>query len=250
MGGQGSLLIVFGHDSYYRFVVVDDPNQLRHETLSFLKGRGVFGTVLIAPEGINVMLCGSLDALDSVREWFESDPRFSDLFIKRTACENMVFRRLKVKVKREIVPLGLEGVDATRGAQNAVSPKEWETLVQRGDVVLIDNRNSFEFALGRFKNAINPGVTDFRDFATFFDDHLDEWADKTIAMYCTGGIRCDKTAAWASERGIEIVTLDGGILNYLQQSDNPTSTWEGNCFVFDDRGELDATLTAVLQHPA
>jgi UPF0176 protein len=240
---------VLAHDSFYRFVVVDDPDLLRHRAQSFLNARDVLGTVLIAPEGINVMLCGPVEALDSAREWFESDERFPDLFVKRTACESMVFHRLKVKVKREIVPLGLEGIDATRGGWYAASPKEWEVLVQRDDVIVIDNRNSFEFGHGRFKNAIDPGVNNFREFAAFFEDHLDEWADKTIAMYCTGGIRCDKTAAWASERGVAIVTLNGGILNYLQQSDDPTSIWEGNCFVFDDRRELDATLAAVPQIP-
>jgi UPF0176 protein len=214
---------------------------------SHLSGRGVLGTVLVASEGINVMLCGTPDQLDDIVAWFQSDGRFRDLFVKRTFCDAMVFHRLKVKVKREIVPLGLADVelDVAKSSANAVSPAQWRELLRRGDVVVIDNRNSFEFGHGRFRGAIDPEVENFREFASYFADHLAEWEGKTIAMYCTGGIRCDKTAAWASTLGVEVVTLDGGIVNFLQQIDDAAEFWDGTCFVFDDRRELTVNLAPV-----
>jgi UPF0176 protein len=238
--------LVFTHDSYYRFAQVDDPAALATSTLAELRRIGaVFGTVLVATEGINVMLCGAAHDLDEAKAWFESQDGFGDLFVKRTMCDDMVFQRLKVKVKREIVPLGLIDVDATKGGGRAVTPTEWCDLLDRDDVIVIDNRNSFEFGHGRFRNAIDPRVDNFRQFADYFDNHLEEWGDRTIAMYCTGGIRCDKTAAWAAERGVEVVTLEGGIINFLQQVNEPEKFWDGTCFVFDNRRELDARLQSV-----
>jgi UPF0176 protein len=237
-------------DSYYRFVNVDDPRELAVDVEVILDSFGLLGTVLIAVEGINVMLCGTTEALDGAKEWFESDLRFANLFVKRTSCEAAVFRKLKVKVKREIVPLGLEDFNGAVGGGRAVSPKEWAELLadeNRDNVVVIDNRNSFEFGMGRFRNAIDPGVSNFRQFAEYFDEHLPEWGNRTIAMYCTGGIRCDKTAAWAASRGVDVVTLDGGILNFLQQAEEPAKFWDGSCFVFDERRELTVDLqTAVI----
>lgn len=232
-------------DSYYRFVVVDDPKEFALDAEIVLDSFGVLGTVLVATEGINVMLCGPVDALDGAKAWFESDPRFENLFVKRTSCDGPAFRKLKIKVKAEIVPLGLEEFNGAVGGGRAVSPKEWAELLaddNQNNVVVIDNRNSFEFGMGRFRNAIDPGVKNFRQFAEYFDEHLPEWGDRTIAMYCTGGIRCDKTAAWAASRGVEVVTLDGGILNFLQQADEPVKLWDGSCFVFDDRKELTVDL--------
>ncbi len=239
-------------DSYYRFVVVDDPKELAVDVEAILDSFGLLGTVLIAVEGINVMLCGTPEALDGAKNWFESDTRFANLFVKRTGCEATVFRKLKVKVKREIVPLGLEDFNGAVGGGRAVSPKEWAELLaedNREHVVVIDNRNSFEFGMGRFRNAVDPGVSNFRQFAEYFDEHLPEWGDRTIAMYCTGGIRCDKTAAWAASRGVEVVTLDGGILNFLQQADQPEKYWDGSCFVFDERRELSVDLQTALVEP-
>ena len=234
---------LLAHDSYYRFVVIEEPAALAALIEEALRSFDVLGTVLVATEGINVMLCGKQSAHNTARKWFEKDPRFRELFVKQTLCETLVFQRLKVKVKREIVPLGLEGIHQLKGGGRSASPQEWCELLERDDVVLIDNRNSFEFGHGRFRNALDPKVNNFREFANYFEEHLPEWGDRTIAMYCTGGIRCDKTAAWASSIGVEVVTLSGGIINFLQQTKDAEKYWDGTCFVFDERRELNADLT-------
>lgn len=234
----GAVLPLF-HDAFYRFVPIDDPAKLARQLEEVCSSAGVLGTVLVAPEGINGMMCGPLKSLQVVRDALERDERFSDLMYKRTACPVQVFDRLRVRLKAEIVPLGIAGVDATRFRGTDVSPLEWRELLSREDVIVLDNRNTFEYTLGHFKGAINPGVDNFRDFAGFIDQNLPQWADKIIAMYCTGGIRCEKTGAWLASRGIEILQLEGGILHYFQQMENADEDFEGTCFVFDARQELD-----------
>jgi UPF0176 protein len=142
------------------------------------------------------------------------------------------------------VPLGIEGVDGRRGQAFDVSPAAWRELIARDDVVLLDNRNSFEFRLGRFRNAIDPQVTNFRDFPAYVRAHADGWkaAGKTVAMYCTGGIRCEKTSAWMADLGLPLAQLEGGILNYFAQMPDAQADWQGECFVFDNRVALDTRL--------
>lgn len=227
------------HDSFYRFVRVENPPELAQQLEEACSSVSVLGTILVASEGINGMLCGSQAELQRVRDALEGDLRFSGLMYKRTSCSVQVFDRLRVRLKTEIVPLGIAGVDATRFRGTDVSPLEWRELLGREDVIMIDNRNSFEHTLGHFRGAINPGVDNFRDFAGFIDQNLSHWEDKTIAMYCTGGIRCEKTSAWLASRGIEILQLEGGILHYFQQMEDAEADYEGTCFVFDARQELD-----------
>jgi UPF0176 protein len=229
------------HDAFYRFVRIDDPDAVTAHLETVAQNAGVLGTILLAEEGINGMLCGSVEQLQLVRDALELDSRFQNLFYKRTDCSQQVFKRLKVRLKPEIVPLGIEGVDATKHKGRDLSPLEWRELLKRDDVIVLDNRNSFEFELGHFKGAINPGVHHFRDFAEYMEAHLPEWQaqDKTVAMYCTGGIRCEKTSAWLAMRGIEILQLEGGILNYFQSLEDADQDYEGDCFVFDARELLD-----------
>ena len=226
-------------DSFYRFVRVESPPELAQKLEEVCSSAGLWGTILVASEGINGMLCGSQGGLQTVRDALEEDSRFSGLMYKRTSSSVQVFYRLRVRLKAEIVPLGIAGVDATRFRGTDVSPLEWRELLGREDVIVIDNRNSFEYTLGHFKGAINPGVNNFRDFAHFIDQNLPQWEDKTIAMYCTGGIRCEKTGAWLASRGIEILQLEGGILHYFQQMEDAEQDYDGTCFVFDARQELD-----------
>jgi UPF0176 protein len=229
------------HDAFYRFVRIDDPEVVTAHLETVCQNAGVLGTILLAEEGINGMLCGMFSQLQIVRDALETDSRFQNLFFKRTDCSQQVFKRLKVRHKPEIVPLGIEGVDATKHKGRDLSPLEWRELLQRDDVIVLDNRNSFEFELGHFKGAINPGVHHFRDFAEYMEAHLPEWQaqDKTVAMYCTGGIRCEKTSAWLAMRGIEILQLEGGILNYFQSINDADQDFDGDCFVFDARELLD-----------
>lgn len=227
------------HDAFYRFVRVENPPELAANLEELCQNAGVLGTILVAQEGINGMLCGTDPQLQQVREALEGDVRFANLMYKRSTCPAQVFERLRVRLKAEIVPLGIAGVDATRFKGVDVAPQQWRELIGRDDVILIDNRNSFEFTLGHFKGAINPGVDNFRDFAEYIEQHLPQWEDKTIAMYCTGGIRCEKTSAWLASRGIEILQLEGGILHYFQQMEHAEEDYDGTCFVFDARQELD-----------
>jgi UPF0176 protein len=237
------------HDAFYRFVKIDDPDGLVAILEQLCKQAGVLGSILVAEEGLNGMLAGTEAQLKIVRDWLESDPRFTGLLVKRTACDDLPFKRLKIKLKNEIVPLGLPTVDATSKTGVNVSPLEWRELIQRSDVVLLDNRNSFEYALGHFKNAIDPGVHHFRDFADYVESHLPQWQDKTVAMYCTGGIRCEKTSAWLADLGVQVYQLEGGILNYFKEIPDAEKDYEGTCFVFDERRLLDTTLQEVKPQP-
>ena len=230
------------HDAFYRFVTIQNPEALITELELLCSSSGVLGSILVAGEGINGMLCGTTSQLQTVRDGLEADPRFQNLMYKRTRCRDQVFKKMKVKLKPEIVALGIEGVDASKYHGTDVSPHFWRELIRRDDVVLIDNRNEFEYTLGHFKNAINPGVDNFRDFAKFIESNLETWQDKTISMYCTGGIRCEKTSAWLAEKGIQIMQLEGGILNYFQEVKDANLDYEGTCFVFDKRQELDTNL--------
>ena len=235
------------HDAFYRFHAISDPDLLARQLEAVCASAGLLGSVLVATEGINGMLCGSLEGLQTVRDTLEAIEGFAGMLYKRTACSDQVFKRLKVKVKSEIVPLGMTDVDASALHERDRSPLEWREMLGRDDVIVIDNRNSFEYELGHFRGAINPNVQHFREFAAFMTDHLPEWEaqGKTVAMYCTGGIRCEKTTAWLATRGQTVLQLEGGILNYFQQMGDADQDFDGSCFVFDARETLDTRLRAV-----
>ncbi len=238
------------HSAFYKFVRLEQPDEVveRLRALTSRPGAGVMGSILVAAEGINGMLAGAPDAVYAMELALQTDPRFAgafgDMVFKRSECQTVPFRRMKVHRKPEIVPLGIAGVDATRQTGINVSPQAWRELIQQDDVVLLDNRNSFEFRLGRFNNAIDPQVTNFRDFPEYVLAHLDEWKHqgKRVAMYCTGGIRCEKTSAWMLDLGMPVYQLEGGILNYFKEMPDAARDWQGECFVFDNRVALDTHL--------
>jgi UPF0176 protein len=232
------------HDAFYRFVKVDDPDALVEVLERLCLESGVLGSILVAHEGINGMLAGTEEQLQKVHDWLDNDSRFKNMMVKRTQCSEPPFKRLKIKRKKEIVPLGLPDVDATSKTGINLSPKEWRELLQRNDVVLLDNRNSFEYTHGHFKNAVDPGVHYFRDFANYVEEHLPQWQEenKKVAMYCTGGIRCEKTTAWLADKGVQVYQLEGGILNYFREIPDAEKDYEGTCFVFDERRELTTKL--------
>lgn len=229
------------HDAFYRFVALEDPEDLVRELKALCASVGVLGSILVASEGMNGMVAGTEAQLARVRAYFAADERFVDLVYKRTPCTTQPFSRLKIKLKSEIVPLGLAGVDGARTGVD-VPPEAWRELVAQDDVVLIDNRNSFEYALGHFKGATDPGVHNFRDFAAYAQENLAAWQDKKVAMYCTGGIRCEKSSAWLKTLGLDVYQLEGGILNYFAQMPDAAADFIGDCFVFDDRVALDTGL--------
>ncbi len=233
------------HIAFYKFVAMEDPDGVVAHLRTLTEN--LLGSILVAGEGINGMLAGSAAALDAFQEALVGDAFFAGKFVgiafKRSACTTVPFGKMKVYRKPEIVPLGITGVDGTQTG-TSVSPQEWRKLIAEDDVVLLDNRNSFEYRLGRFKNAIDPHVTNFRDFPRYVEAHVPQWKaeGKRVAMYCTGGIRCEKTSAWMKDMDIPVIQLDGGILNYFLQMPDAEKDWEGECFVFDNRIALDTKL--------
>ena len=218
--------------------------------------KGALGSILIAHEGINGMLAGSKLQLDDLEAALQADASgdavlaglFKGMLFKRTVCLTQPFKRMKVHWKKEIVPLGVDGVDAPGRIDeihaNDVPPAQWRELIKRPDVVLLDNRNSFEWRLGRFEGAVDPGVINFRDFPEYVKAHAQQWKDqgKTVAMYCTGGIRCEKSSVWMQDMGLKVAQLQGGILNYFKEMPDAEKDWQGECFVFDSRVALDTKL--------
>lgn len=230
------------HSAFYKFVHLADPDAV----VEWLRAitSALTGSVLVAEEGINGMVAGSVADVTSFETTLTADARIGAVTFKQSPCVTTPFRKLKVRRKREIVPLGIDGVDATAKTGVNVSPQEWRELITQDDVVLLDNRNSFEYKLGRFEGAIDPGVTNFRDFPEYVKAHLPEWQaqKKRVAMYCTGGIRCEKTSAWMADLGVPVFQLEGGILNYFLQMPDAEKDWQGECFVFDNRIALDTHL--------
>jgi UPF0176 protein len=238
------------HTAFYRFTPLADPERvaaLLRVLLSRQELAGVTGSILVATEGINGMLAGPPVAVERLECALLHDAAFGGAFkamtFKRSMCTTPPFGKLKVHVKRDIVPLGIEGVDARATGIN-VSPREWRDLIRKPDIVLLDNRNSFEYRLGHFEGAIDPGVSNFRDFPAYVQAHAAQWKaqGKRIAMYCTGGIRCEKTSAWMLHMELPVYQLEGGILNYFHQMPDAQQDWRGECFVFDNRVALDTHL--------
>jgi UPF0176 protein len=229
--------------SFYRFVAVDAPGSLREELLELLLENRVRGTVLVAREGINGTVAGSRAGIDAVRERLLADARFQGLSYKEAPADRIPFYRTRVKVKREIVTIGVEDLDPTRDAGTYVNPSEWNDLISDPDVFLIDARNEYEIRIGTFEGAVNPHTDSFRELPAYLDAHRTELQDRKIAMFCTGGIRCEKSTAYLRSLGFEdVFHLRGGILKYLETIDESESLWRGECFVFDERVSVDHSL--------
>lgn len=220
----------------YRFVTLDDYRELREPLLDECLAAGVKGTLLLAAEGINGTIAGTREGIDRVLAWLRSDPRLAALEHKESVDDEMPFYRMKVKLKREIVTLGVAGIDPNRVVGTYVAPRDWNALVNDPEVVLIDTRNRYEYDIGTFRGAIDPATTSFREFPRYVREHLDPARHKKVAMFCTGGIRCEKASAYMLQEGFEeVYHLQGGILKYLEEVPEAESTWEGECFVFDNR---------------
>ena len=220
----------------YRFVALPDFSDRQQPILDQLVRANVRGTLLLAPEGINGTIAGSREGIDQVLDYLRSDEKFAALEVKESRCEVMPFRRSRVRLKKEIVTLGVDGIDPNDSVGTYVDPKDWNDLISDPDVTLIDTRNDYEVAIGTFEGATNPHTDSFRDFPRYVDDNLDPEKHPKIAMYCTGGIRCEKSTALLKQRGFkEVYHLRGGILKYLETVPEGESKWDGDCFVFDNR---------------
>ncbi|KTT49890.1 hypothetical protein SB11R_09270 [Pseudomonas oryzihabitans] len=220
----------------YKFVTLDDYVQLREPLLQTLLANDVKGTLLLAEEGINGTVSGSRAGIDAVLAWLRADPRLVDIDHKESYCAEQPFYRTKVKLKKEIVTLGVPGVDPNQRVGTYVEPQDWNALVDDPEVLVIDTRNDYEVGIGSFKGAIDPKTKSFRDFPAYIREHFDPAQHKKVAMFCTGGIRCEKASSFMLQEGFpEVFHLKGGILKYLEEVPAAESRWEGECFVFDNR---------------
>ncbi|MEM9347577.1 MAG: rhodanese-related sulfurtransferase [Planctomycetota bacterium] len=220
----------------YRFVRLPDYALLRDPLLDQLKTHGVRGTLLLASEGVNGTIAGPREGVDAVLAYLKSQPGIAELTHKESFCDEMPFRRTKVRLKKEIVTMGVDNLDPEHAAGTYVKPEEWNALISDPDVVLIDTRNGYEVELGTFEGAIDPHTTSFREFPDYAEAHLKPGKTKKVAMFCTGGIRCEKATAYVKQLGFdEVYHLQGGILQYLEDIPEDQSKWQGECFVFDER---------------
>lgn len=233
------------HIAFYHFVALPDPDAVAARLRELT--RWLTGSILVAPEGINGVLAGSSAALDAFQRALTRDDALNGYFIdtvfRLSACKTAPFARMKVHCRKAIVAFGVDGVSPASDA-SSVSPQAWRELIAQDDVVVLDNRNSFEYRLGKFKAAIDPKVPNFRDFPKYVETNAPAWKaqGKRVAMYCTGGIRCEKASSWMRDQGLEVFQLEGGILNYFQSIPDADKDWEGECFVFDNRIALNTSL--------
>ena len=220
----------------YKFVRLDDAKALQPPLLQECLDAGVMGTLLLAPEGINGTIAGPKDSVHRVLDYLHNDPRFTNLKHKESWAGKPPFLRMKVRLKREIVTMGQPDIDPVNAVGTYVAPEDWNKLISDPDVVLVDTRNDYEVEIGSFKGALNPKTTSFREFPEWVQNSAIMTTNKRVAMFCTGGIRCEKSTAYLRQQGVEeVYHLQGGILKYLETVPEEESLWDGECFVFDQR---------------
>ncbi len=220
----------------YQFVRLDDFEEFRNLLRELMVELEIKGTILLALEGINGTISGKQTSINKFLEFLEKNGRFDQLEIKFSHSESTPFKRLKVKLKKEIVTLGVSGIDPKESVGTYVSPQDWNELISDPDVILIDTRNDYEYEIGTFKGAVNPNTETFREFPEYTKNNLEQYKGKKVAMFCTGGIRCEKSTAYLKTQGFDrVYHLQGGILKYLEDIPEQGSMWEGECFVFDER---------------
>lgn len=220
----------------YKFVALEDFEALREPLQNLMEENQVRGTLLLAKEGINGTVAGKRENIDALLAWFKTDSRLTDIVYKESFDDHQPFNRSKVKLKKEIVTMGVEGIDPRHVVGTYVKPKDWNQLIADPDVFVVDTRNDYEIEVGTFKRAVNPKTETFREFPEYVKENLDPAKHKKVAMFCTGGIRCEKSTAYLKEQGFdEVYHLEGGILKYLEEVPAEESLWEGECYVFDGR---------------
>ena len=231
----------------YQFCEIRNPRKLQMILKKELKNLQILGTIIIGHEGINGTVSGSETNINKALKFLKSDSRFSDLDIKLSFSNKAPFLRLKVKIKKEIVTMGIDNIKPTTQAGKYLSHDQWNSLLNDEDTILIDTRNDYEYSIGTFKNSINPKTSNFKEFPKWvkkqkFTQEVKK--SKNIAMFCTGGIRCEKASSYMKNEGFKnVYHLKGGILKYLENTDIENSLWQGECFVFDDRVSVKQDLT-------
>jgi UPF0176 protein len=220
----------------YQFTRFPDPAALQPGLLEVARAQGVKGSLLLAPEGINGTIAGTREGVDAVLDAIRALPGCAGLEWKESHAESMPFGRMKVKLKREIVTMGVPDVDPLAAVGHYVRPADWNALISDPDTVVIDTRNDYEVAIGTFEGAVDPGTRAFGEFPDWWQANRARFQGKRVAMFCTGGIRCEKATNYLIGQGVdEVFHLKGGILKYLEEVPQVESLWRGECFVFDDR---------------
>ncbi len=220
----------------YRFTPFDDPGAIRAPLERVCAAHGVTGTLLLAREGINGTIAGCREGIDAVLAHIRALPGCAGLEWKESAASAAPFGKLKVRVKREIVTMGQPDVDPRARSGRYVEARDWNDLIRRPDVAVIDTRNDYEVEIGTFEGAVDPGTASFREFPEWWERNRHRFHNKRIAMFCTGGIRCEKSTNWLLSQGVEeVYHLKGGVLKYLEEVHEAESLWRGACFVFDER---------------
>ena len=226
----------------YKFVTLENYRDMREPLLQHCISAGVKGSLLLANEGINGTIAGSREGIGSVLAYLQSDARLADIDHKESLDDAQPFLRMKVKLKKEIVTMGVDGIDPNRTVGTYVEARDWNALISDPGVLVIDTRNDYEVELGTFANALNPNLKTFREFPQY-TEQFDPAKHKKVAMFCTGGIRCEKASAFMLQQGFdEVYHLKGGILKYLEEVPEENSLWRGECFVFDNRVTVDHAL--------
>ena len=241
----------------YRFAQLDEYRDMRAPLAAFCCGHGIKGTLLLASEGINGTVAGTDAAIDALISYLDGIPALRGLDVKFSRAASMPFHRMKVRLKKEIVTMGVEGIDPLASVGTYVEAEGWNALIADPDTVVIDTRNDYEVSLGTFQGALNPDTQSFSEFPAWAERNRPALEGRKVAMFCTGGIRCEKATAYMKSLGIEdVFHLKGGILKYLEQVKPEESLWDGECFVFDERVSVthgletgDATLCRACRHP-
>ena len=224
--------------SLYKFVEIDDLSPLQDDLYAICNENNIMGTILLANEGINGTISGNRNKLKATITIITKDKRFSNIEIKYSITDKQPFNKMKVRLKKEIVTIGLPNINPNKKVGTYVKPEDWNDLISNPDVIVIDTRNIYETKIGSFKNALDPKTSSFREFPNWVKKFKNskENINKKIAMFCTGGIRCEKASSLMKEEGFEdVYHLQGGILKYLEKVDKKNSLWDGECFVFDQR---------------
>ncbi len=227
----------------YKFVALEDYKALRQPLMDVMEEHHIRGTLLLASEGINGTVASTREGIDALLAWFKQDTRLADVAYKESYDVQQPFKRSKIKLKKEIVTMGVESIDPRHVVGTYVKAKDWNALIADPEVLVVDTRNDYEIEIGTFKNALNPNTETFREFPDYVENNLDPEKHKKVAMYCTGGIRCEKSTAYLKEQGFdEVYHLQGGILKYLEEVPEEESLWQGECYVFDGRVAVDHQL--------
>lgn len=234
--------------SFYKFARMDNPRTFLDDHLQYCHYHGLRGKVYVSHEGINGNITGRISAIENYKKYLKHFPRFSDIWFKESECEDFAFRKMHVRLKKELIHMGVDDINPEKGGKR-LQPAELVAMYEKGeDFVIVDTRNTYEARIGHFENAIIPEMENFREWPRVVEE-LEQYKDKTIVTYCTGGIRCEKATAYMVQKGFKnVFQIEGGILNFIQQY--PDTYWRGGMFVFDDRKVVEPNTKEDLKYTA